>query len=128
MTASRPHVRHGFGCVRPCLHGPTSLPEFIATVFGAVELERHVFAPDKFHVELQVGDSVLVVEAGGQTAGSEPPRNATYVYVPDVDAVHARALEKGAASVMPPTDKPYRERQCGFVDAGGNTWWVSTYR
>ena len=24
-------------------------------------------------------------------------------------------------------DKPYGERQCGFTDAGGNTWWVSTY-
>jgi hypothetical protein len=28
--------------------------------------------------------------------------------------------------VLPET-KPYGERQAGFVDPGGNTWWVSTY-
>lgn len=80
MSARLQHVRHGFGCVRSYLHGPT-----------------------------------------------EFPRNETYVYVPDVDTVYARALESGATSIAPPTDKPYRERQCGFIDAGENTWWVATF-
>lgn len=127
MSTHRHHVRHGFGCVRPYLHGPAQLPEFIGAVFGATELERHAFGPEKFHVELQIGDSVLAVEAGAPPEGKEHPKNATYVYVPDVDAVYTRALELGATSIIPPTDKPYRERQCGFLDSAGNTWWVSTF-
>ena len=47
--------------------------------------------------------------------------------MPDVDAVYARAMELGARSLSAPEDKPYNERQAGFVDVGGNTWWVSTY-
>jgi len=47
--------------------------------------------------------------------------------VPDVDAVYARAMGSAARSLAAPEDKPYHERQAGFVDAGGNTWWVSTY-
>jgi PhnB protein len=39
----------------------------------------------------------------------------------------ARAIELGAKSISAPEDKPYNERQAGFVDAGGNTWWVSRY-
>jgi eukaryotic-like serine/threonine-protein kinase len=40
---------------------------------------------------------------------------------------YARALEHGARSIAAPDDKPYHERQAGFVDPGGNTWWVSRY-
>lgn len=33
----------------------------------------------------------------------------------------------GAQSISELEDKPYNERQAGFVDVGGNTWRVSTY-
>ena len=46
-----------------------------------------------------------------------------YVYVPNVDTVYARAMELGARSISELKDKPYNERQAGFVDVGGNTWW-----
>ena len=124
---SLPHVRHGFGCVRPYLYGPVDLPEFVAQVFGAREIERHAFGPDNFHIELQLGDSVVVVEAGELPAGQERGTSSVVVYVDDADAVYAKAIAHGAAAIAPPVDKPYRERQCGFIDAAGNTWWVSTY-
>ena len=91
--ASVAHVRHGFETVRPYLDGAYELPEFLATVFGAREIERHE-APDRraAHVEMALGDGALVVEAGE----------------------------------MPPEDKPYVERGCGFR-AFGNIWWVATY-
>lgn len=127
MSVHLKYVRHGLGCVRPYLHGPTALPEFISAVFEAIELERHVFGPDKFHVELQIGDSVLVMEAGPHSESKPFLRNSIYVYVPDVDKVYSRALELGASSIALPSEKPYRERQCGFLDSGENTWWVSTF-
>jgi PhnB protein len=128
MSQSLSHVRHGVGAVRPYLYGPLGLPDFVRDVFGAVELERHVFNPQNQHVELQVADAVLVIEAGERPSGAPWPTAAVYVYVPDVDAVHARALRLGAVSVAAPVDKPYQERQCGFNDAGGNLWWVSTFK
>ena len=34
------HIRNGFGCVRPYLHGPSDLPGFVQQAFDAVEVER----------------------------------------------------------------------------------------
>jgi PhnB protein len=128
MTSSLRYVRHGRGSVRPYVHGPAELPEFLATVFKAIELERHEFGPNSFHVELAIGDSVVVVEAGELPPGVTPWTGSVYVYVEDADAAHARALSLGAKSISAMQDKPYRERQGGFTDSAGNTWWVSTYR
>jgi PhnB protein len=121
-------VRHERGAVRPYLYGPMELPEFLKTVFGAVELERFEFGPRSVHVELAIGDSVVVVEAGDLPAETSPWTGSVYAYVEDVDAVHARALESGAKQLAPVQDKPYQERQGGFIDAAGNIWWVATYK
>jgi PhnB protein len=128
MTAHRKHVRHGIGTVRPYIYGPVDLPEFVQRTFDAVELERHEFGPRSFHVEMQIGDSVLVIEAGDLPPNLSPWVGAIYVYVEDVDAVYGRALKLGAKSLAQPDDKPYQERQAGFLDAAGNTWWIATYR
>lgn len=128
MATTPTHVRHGRGSVRPYLYGPIDLPEFLRDVFGAVELERHEFGPRSFHVELRIGDSVLVVEAGELPEKIAPWRGSVYVYVEDADAAYARAVTLGAKPLAPVTDKPYHERQGGFLDAAGNTWWVATYK
>jgi PhnB protein len=122
------HIRHGRGSARPYLCGPVDLPKFVSAVFQAVELERHEFGPQSFHVEMQVGDSVVVIEAGALPAEVKPWQASVYVYVEEVDAVFARAIELGGQVLAPVEDKPYRERQGGFLDAAGNTWWVATYQ
>ena len=121
-----PYAHAGFGCVRPYLHGPVKLLDFITQVFNAEEIERHVYGPAKFHVELRIADSMVIVEAGDVDYGSDWPPNSIYVYVPDVDATYALALKHGGASVAACEDKPYGERQCGFKDMAGNMWWVAT--
>lgn len=128
MNINAAHVRQGHGAVRPYLYGPIDLPDFVRQVFDAIELERFEFGPKSFHVEMQVGDSTLVIEAGDLPQSVKPWRGSVYVYVPDVDAVHARALSLGATLLAAVEDKPYQERQGGFVDAAGNTWWVATYK
>jgi PhnB protein len=117
------HVQRGFGAVRPYLHGPAKLVDFLRQTFGAVVLERNEDGPTL----LQVGDSLVWVEAGELPPQIKPWVGSVYVYVEDVDRAYARAIELGARSIAAPEDKPYRERQAGFVDAGGNTWWVSRY-
>jgi len=128
MTTRSEHVRHGIGAVRPYLYGPVQLLEFVRKTFNAVELERHEFGPESFHVEMQIGDSVVVIEAGELPPEVAPWKGAIYVYVEDVDAVYSRALNLGAKPLAPLEDKPYQERQAGFVDVAGNTWWVATYK
>ncbi len=121
------HIRQGFGTVRPYLYGAYELPQFLAEVFGAREIERHE-APNRraAHVELALGDSVMVVEAGELPSTVEPTSASVYIYVEDVDEAYRRATEAGAESIHPPTDQPYGERSCGFR-AFGNTWWVATF-
>jgi PhnB protein len=128
MPTVASHIRHGHGSVRPYLHGPVGLPEFVRAVFQAVELERHEFGPQSFHVEMQVGDSVVVIEAGEFPAEVKRWQSSVYVYVEEADAVFARAVQLGAKVLAPVEDKPYQERQGGFLDAAGNTWWVATYK
>lgn len=124
MTENTRHIRHGLGSVRPYLHGPVGLIDFVKKVFGAVELERHEFGPESFHVEMRIADSVIVIEAGELPPEVEAWRCSVYVYVEDVDAAYRKAVELGAEPIAEPADKPYGERQAGFLDAGGNTWWV----
>jgi PhnB protein len=119
------HIRHGIGSVRPYLYGDRSVASFIAAAFAGEELER-LESGGGAHVEIRVGDSVLVLEEGDNWPTSHP-RQSTYVYVSDVDAAFARALAFGAEAISPPEDKPYRERACGLRDGYGNTWYVATY-
>ena len=118
------HIRHGVGAVRPYLYGPLALVEWVKQTFGAQEIER-VAGERGDHVELLIGDSVVVIEAGN------PPASATqasvYAYVENVDAVYQRALKAGATSIAAPEDKPYEERGAGVRDSFGNTWWIATY-
>lgn len=118
------HIRNGFGAVRPYLHGPADLPQFLQQVFNATEIEANEGGPTL----LRICDGLVWVEAGDLPPSVSPWTGAVYVYVPDVEAVYARAITLGAKPISTPQDKPYAERQGGFVDPGGNTWWVSTYR
>jgi PhnB protein len=127
MRVENHFIRHGSGAVRPYLYGDRDLPEFLRRVFGAAELER--FESKKgAHVEVRIGDSVVVLETGEFPPIASPTRASVYVYVEDVDDVYRRALQAGAASVAEPEDKPYEERGAGFRDSFGNTWWIATYR
>jgi PhnB protein len=127
MTDRLRYVRHGFGSARPYVHGHLGLWELVKVVFGAVELERHEFGPKSFHIEAQIGDSVIVLEIGDPPHPEGTP-GSIYVYVPDVDDAYRRALERGAGPVAHPEDKPYNERNAGVRDSFGNTWWIATYR
>jgi PhnB protein len=72
------------------------------------------------HAEIFIGESTLMIAEASDawavnTAGM-------FVYVTDVDAAYARALERGATSIMPPADQSYG-RSCGVTDPFGNVWW-----
>ncbi|HLI79779.1 MAG TPA: VOC family protein [Candidatus Binataceae bacterium] len=122
------HIRHGHGSVRPYVYGKLDLPDFVREVFGAKEIERHGYPNGGAHIEAEIGDSMIVLEAAESfPANSAVTKNSIYVYIEDVDAAYQRAIAVGATSIAAPADKPYEERQCGVRDSFGNTWWISTH-
>ncbi|WP_151759719.1 VOC family protein [Dictyobacter vulcani] len=125
MTNTNIAMRHGMGTVRPYLYGKLDLLDFVKNVFGAEELERASTGENGVHVEVQIGDSVVVLEIGKDFTAAT--RASTYVYVSDVDAAYQRAIQAGATSLSKPEDKPYHERGAGVRDTFGNIWWIATY-
>ena len=100
---------------------------FLKAAFGATEVncQRN---PDNtvMHAEITMGDSLVML---GQAGGPCKPRPAAlYLWVEDVDATYARALQAGATSESEPEDKPYGHRNGGVIDRNGITWWIAAPR
>jgi uncharacterized glyoxalase superfamily protein PhnB len=99
--------------------------DFYARAFRARERMR-LAAPDGkiAHAELQIGDSVVMLSE----AAREAPTSANvFLYVPDVDAVVARAAAAGGEVTMPPADMFWGDRFGRVVDPFGVRWDVATH-
>jgi PhnB protein len=124
--------------VTPCLvvDGAAKALEFYAAVFGATERMRFP-APDGSiaHAELQIGDSVLIVDDASPYRGTQaPPAGGLpgtpvfqFIYVEDVDVTVARAVELGATLQRAPEDQFYGDRDAYIIDPFGHGWTVATH-
>jgi PhnB protein len=125
MSIETRQIRKGFHTITPYLYGKLDLIDFVKQAFGAEELFRHKYGDQGFHLEVRIGDSMVMLEAD-----ERPPKAATvaslHVYVSDVDAAYGRAIRAGATSLREPTDQPYGERIAGVKDSFGNVWWIAT--
>ena len=105
--------------------GASATIEFLRATFDAVELSR--LEDDEggvLHAEVRIDDSVVMLADGGE---GHPAQSAhVHVYVPDVDATYARALQAGAISVQAPLVKQDPDKRGGVREAGGITWWIGT--
>jgi PhnB protein len=127
-TSAVKPVREGFHTITQYLivSDANRLIEFTKDVFGGVERFRAQRPGSNaiMHAEVQIGDSVIEMADANEKV---PPRPAAlHTYVDDVDTVYAKALEKGARSIQPPTDQEYGERGASIVDEFGNHWYVAT--
>src|SRR5947209_15326658 len=86
---------------------------FYRDVFGATERMRFPGPNGTVaHAEIEIGDSVLIVEDASPHMGTQaPPADGLagsptflYIYVEDVDATLARAVELGATLKRPAQD------------------------
>lgn len=101
-----------------------ALIAFLKEAFDADELNRSL-APDGriANVILRIGDSCLMIgEARPPYTGM---KTSMYIFVDNVDDMHARAIAAGGIEEFPPGDKPYGDRQSGIIDPCGNYWWLS---
>ncbi|MFF3242873.1 VOC family protein [Streptomyces sp. NPDC002870] len=124
--------------VTPCLvvQGAAKALEFYGEVFGAtVRLRFPGPGGTVVHSEIEIGDSVVIVEDPSPYTGTEAPPAAglagsptfLFIYVEDVDAVVARAVELGATLKRAPEDQFYGDRDGSIVDPYGHTWTVATH-
>jgi PhnB protein len=109
---------------------------FYAEVFGATERLRFPGPGGTIaHAEVEVGDSVVIVEDASPYMGTQaPPVGGVegspaflFVYVEDVDATIARAVELGATLVRPAADQFYGDRDGYIVDPFGHGWTVASH-
>lgn len=108
---------------------------FYVRAFEARELFRLTEPSGKLgHAELAVGNARFAVAdeypdfgaLGPTSVGGTPV--SLHVYVADVDAVAARAVEAGATLLRPVRDEFYGDRVATLVDPFGHRWQVASRR
>lgn len=126
-TPGKP-TREGFHTVTPYLTSSQApeLLEFVKQAFGGEETHRGTGSGGGMHAEVRIGDSMLMIGGGSAFRGT-PMVTGLHLYVPDIDAVHKRAVELGATVLHPPMDQPYGERSSGVKDVAGNFWYIATH-
>jgi uncharacterized glyoxalase superfamily protein PhnB len=120
-------VRPGFRTITPYLVLPRGAEyiDFLKNVFGAEETLRHETGPGRAHVELRIGDSMMMLGIGAER---RVPAG-LMLYVPNVDEVYSRAVAAGCKALHPVEDAHWEPLRGGTVqDPEGNGWSISTYR
>jgi uncharacterized glyoxalase superfamily protein PhnB len=99
---------------------------FLAAVFDAVEVRRFSDPASGrvIHAEVRLDDTIIMLCDGVEGWPAVPSH--VHVYVPNVDATYARALQHGATSIQAPVKKEDEDKRGGVKDAGGTTWWIAT--
>lgn len=126
----------GYNVVTPYLaiQGAAAAIEFYKKVFGAKELMRMPGPQGKLgHVEIKVGDSkvMLADESPAMNFLGPQAHNGTpvhiHLYVKNVDATVAKAVELGAKMVREVQDMFYGDRTGSIEDPFGHFWHVATH-
>ncbi|MDP9072328.1 MAG: VOC family protein [Actinomycetota bacterium] len=129
-------IPDGYPRVTPylCVDGAAAAIEFYGSVFGAMERMRMPAPDGKIgHAEIQIGDSVIMLSDEVPEIGVHSPRTiggspvTLSVYVEDVDAVFALAVQGGAEVLSPVENQFYGDRSGQFVDPFGHRWNVASH-
>ena len=129
-------IPDGYHSVTPYLvvDGAAKAIEFYKTAFGATELMRMPGPENRIaHAEIKVGDSIVMLCDPMKEMGHKSPKTlggtpiTMMLYVPDVDATVAGAIEAGAQSLRPVENQFWGDRMGGVTDPFGHQWFVATH-
>lgn len=122
-------IREGFHTVTPYLlvREADDLVAFVKQAFGATETFRAPGGAGGLHIEVRIGDSMVMIGGGAAWHGAALPAM-LHLYVEDVDAVYRRALGAGATTLEEPADQPDGDRRAGVKDRFGNQWYIATHQ
>ena len=129
-------IPEGYHSVTPYLivDGAAEAIRFYGEAFGATEVLRMPMGNDKIaHAEVKIGASHVMLADEFPDMGFLGPQKrggataSLMVYVEDVDAAFARALEAGAKEERPPADQFWGDRMGTLVDPFGHRWTLATH-
>lgn len=129
-------IPDGYRVVTPylCVDGAAAAIDFYKRAFGARQRMRMDAPGGKVgHAELVLGDSVIMLADEYPDFDFRGPKSrggtsvTIHIYVRDVDAVVARAVEAGARVKRPVRNEFYGDRTGSVEDPFGHVWNVSTH-
>ena len=128
-------VPEGYHSVTPYLvvDGAAAAIDWYRRALGATEIMRMPMGDRIGHAEIRIGDSVIMLSdewpdmnlLGPKTRGGVTA--SLMIYVPDVDAAFARAIDAGATEERAVADQFYGDRSGTLVDPFGHRWMISTH-
>lgn len=86
------------------------------------------------HAEISVGDSRIMLGDACEESPARDPQElggsavGLYLYVEDVDALFAQAIDAGAKVIKPVEDQFYGDRNGTLQDPFGHIWFLSTHK
>ncbi|MES2264037.1 MAG: VOC family protein [Pseudomonadota bacterium] len=114
--------------------GAADAIEFYKKAFNAVEYGRMPDGKGKLmHAMMKIGDSHLMLVDDFPDWGSLGPKAlkgspvVIHMYVDDVDAAYAQAIDAGATAKMPPADMFWGDRYGMLTDPFGHNWSLATH-
>ena len=128
-------IPEGYHSVTPYLivDGAADALDFYAKAFGAKEIFRMPMGDRIGHAEILIGDSHIMLadeyadmgHLGPKSRGG--PTSSLMIYLEDVDAAFARAIEAGATEDRPVLDQFYGDRSGTLSDPFGHQWTLATH-
>ncbi|SAL28462.1 glyoxalase/bleomycin resistance protein/dioxygenase superfamily protein [Caballeronia sordidicola] len=135
-TSTVKPIPDGMHTITPHLvcKGASDAIAFYIKAFNAVEHSR-LPGPDGtvMHAMLGIGDSTLMLGEEFENCGHRSPLAlkgspvTLHLYVNDVDASFAQAVEAGAKVIMPVTDMFWGDRYGQVEDPFGHRWSLATH-
>lgn len=121
-------IREGFHTVTPYLvvSDVEKFIEFLQKAFEGTETFRATGSAGGVHVEVKIGDSIVMIGSGAGRNGQSVP-TILHLYVEHADDVYQKALQAGATSIAAPAEHGDGDRRGGVKDAFGNEWWIATH-
>ncbi len=130
-------IPDGYHSVTPYLSikGAAEAIEFYKRAFSATELFRLVAPSGEIgHAEIKIGDSPIMLADPCEEGAFRSPQSlggssvGIHVYVEDVDALFAQAVDAGAKAVRPVQDQFYGDRTGTLEDPFGHVWFLATHK
>ncbi|MGF1578944.1 MAG: VOC family protein [Gemmataceae bacterium] len=130
-------IPDGYHSITPYLlvRGGEEAIAFYTQAFGAVEKDRITMPDGKIgHAELKIGDAIVMLSDEMPEMGMPGPETlggvgiSLFLYVEDVDASFAKAIEAGGTETRPVEDQFYGDRAGQLKDPFGHTWTLATHK